>query len=389
MKKIYLDHGATTQVNPDVLDAMVPYFAEFYGNPSSIHSFGRETKKALEEAREKVAAGIGAEPREIVFTSGGTESDNIAIRGVARALQKKGNHLITSAVEHHAVLDACLALQKEGYKLTLLPVDEYGMVSAKDVEAAITDKTILISIMMANNEVGTVMPVAEIGKLARERGIIFHTDAVQAIGLLPLNVNDLYCDLLSLSAHKFYGPKGAGILYVRKGTKLDVFNFGGAQERKMRPGTENVPGIIGMGKAVEVVVADREKRAARISSLRDKLIQGLLKIEDTKLNGHTEQRLPGNVNVSVKYVEGESMILSLDLKGIAASSGSACTSGSLDPSHVLLAMGLDHQLAHGSLRMTLGADNTEEEIDYVLEVMPEIVARLRSMSPVYASSKKE
>ncbi|MFW0861420.1 MAG: cysteine desulfurase NifS [Dethiobacter sp.] len=389
MKKIYLDHGATTQVNPDVLDAMVPYFAEFYGNPSSIHSFGRETKKALEVAREKVAAGIGAEPREIVFTSGGTESDNIAIRGVARALQKKGNHLITSAVEHHAVLDACLALQKEGYELTLLPVDEYGMVSAKDVEAAITDKTILISIMMANNEVGTVMPIAEIGKLARERGIIFHTDAVQAIGLLPLNVNDLYCDLLSLSAHKFYGPKGAGILYVRKGTKLAVFNFGGAQERKMRPGTENVPGIIGMGKAVEVVVADREKRAARISSLRDKLIQGLLKIEDTKLNGHPEQRLPGNVNVSVKYVEGESMILSLDLKGIAASSGSACTSGSLDPSHVLLAMGLDHQLAHGSLRMTLGADNTEEEIDYVLEVMPEIVARLRSMSPFYASSKKE
>ncbi|MBT9140203.1 MAG: Cysteine desulfurase IscS [Dehalococcoidia bacterium] len=389
MKKIYLDHGATTQVNPDVLDAMVPYFAEFYGNPSSIHSFGRETKKALEVAREKVAAGIGAEPREIVFTSGGTESDNIAIRGVARALQKKGNHLITSAVEHHAVLDVCLALQKEGYELTLLPVDEYGMVSAKDVEAAITDKTILISIMMANNEVGTVMPIAEIGKLARERGIIFHTDAVQAIGLLPLNVNDLYCDLLSLSAHKFYGPKGAGILYVRKGTKLAVFNFGGAQERKMRPGTENVPGIIGMGKAVEVVVADREKRAARISSLRDKLIQGLLKIEDTKLNGHPEQRLPGNVNVSVKYVEGESMILSLDLKGIAASSGSACTSGSLDPSHVLLAMGLDHQLAHGSLRMTLGADNTEEEIDYVLEVMPEIVARLRSMSPFYASSKKE
>ncbi|MBS3886377.1 MAG: cysteine desulfurase NifS [Dethiobacter sp.] len=389
MKKTYLDHGATTQVNPDVLEVMLPFLGEFYGNPSSIHSFGRETKKALEEAREKVAAGIGAEPREIVFTSGGTESDNIAIRGVARALQKKGNHLITSAVEHHAVLDACLALKKEGYELTVLPVDEYGMVSAKDVEAAITDKTILISIMMANNEVGTVMPVAEIGKLARERGITFHTDAVQAIGLLPLDVNDLSCDLLSLSAHKFYGPKGVGILYVRKGAKLDVFNFGGAQERRMRPGTENVPGIIGMAKAVEVVVADREKRAARISSLRDKLIQGLLKIEDTKLNGHPEQRLPGNVNVSVKYVEGESMILSLDLKGIAASSGSACTSGSLDPSHVLIAMGLDHQLAHGSLRMTLGTDNTEEEIDYVLEVMPEIVARLRSMSSVYTGSKKE
>lgn len=388
MKKIYLDHGATTQANPEVLEVMFPFLGEFYGNPSSIHSFGRETKKALEEAREKVAAGIGAEPREIIFTSGGTESNNIAIRGVARALQKKGNHLITSAVEHHAVLDTCLALKKEGYALTVLPVDEYGMVSVEDVAAAITDKTILISVMMANNEVGTVMPVAEIGKLARERGITFHTDAVQAIGLLPLNVGDLTCDLLSLSAHKFYGPKGVGALYVRKGTKLDAFNFGGAQERRMRPGTENVPGIIGMGKAVEVVVADREKRADRIGLLRDKLIAGLLKIEDTKLNGHPEQRLPGNVNVSVKYVEGESMILSLDLKGIAASSGSACTSGSLDPSHVLIAMGLDHQLAHGSLRMTLGVDNTEEEIDYVLEVMPEIVARLRSMSSVYASKKE-
>lgn len=388
MKKVYLDHGATTRTNPEVLEAMMPYFTEIYGNPSSIHFFGREVRKALEEAREKVAKGIGAEPREIIFTSGGTESDNIAIRGVARALQDKGNHIITSAVEHHAVLDACLALKNEGYEITILPVDEFGMVSVKDVEAAITDKTILISIMMANNEVGTVMPVAEIGKLARDRGITFHTDAVQAIGVLPVDVNEINCDLLSMSAHKFYGPKGVGALYVRKGTKIKVFNFGGAQERKMRPGTENVPGIIGMGKAVELVMAKREERAARITALRDRLIQGLLAIEDTQLNGHPEHRLPGNVNISVQYIEGESLILSLDLKGIAASSGSACTSGSLDPSHVLMAMGLDHQTAHGSLRLTLGADNTEEEIAYVLEVIPEVVARLRSMSPVYACKKE-
>jgi cysteine desulfurase len=366
---------------------MMPYFSEIYGNPSSIHSFGREVRKAVEEAREKVAAAIGAEPREIVFTSGGTEADNLAIRGVARAQQKKGNHIITSAVEHHAVLDTCLALKEEGFEITVLPVDEYGMVNCKDVEDAITDKTILITIMMANNEVGTVMPVAEIGKLARERGITFHTDAVQAIGNLPVDVNEIQCDLLSMSAHKFYGPKGVGALYIRKGTKVKVFNFGGAQERKMRPGTEYVPGIVGMGKAIELAMTNREEKVARVRALRDKLTQGLLQIEDTQLNGHPKHRLPGNVNVSVQYVEGESLILSLDLKGIAVSSGSACTSGSLDPSHVLMSMGLDHQTAHGSLRLTLGTDNTEEEIDYVLEVIPEIVGRLRSMSPVYACKK--
>ncbi|EEG78997.1 cysteine desulfurase NifS [Dethiobacter alkaliphilus] len=384
MKKIYLDHGATTKMNPEVLETMMPYMTEIYGNPSSIHFFGREVRKAVEEAREKVAAAIGAQPREIIFTSGGTESDNLAIRGVARALRKKGNHIITSAVEHHAVIDTCNALKDEGFEVTAVPVDEHGMVNVKDVEAAITDQTILITIMMANNEVGTIMPVAEIGKLAKERGITFHTDAVQAIGSLPVNVEEINCDLLSMSAHKFYGPKGVGALYVRKGTKLKVYNFGGAQERKMRPGTENVPGIIGMGKAIELAVTDLEQKTEQVRKLRDKLIDGLMQIEDTKLNGHPQERLPGSVNVSIQYVEGESLILSLDLKGIAASSGSACTSGSLDPSHVLMAMGLDHQTAHGSLRLTLGRDNTEEEIDYVLEVIPEVVERLRSMSPVYA-----
>ena len=389
MKKIYLDHGATTKMNPEVLETMMPFMTEVYGNPSSIHFFGREVRKALEEAREKVAAAIGAEPREIIFTSGGTESDNLAIRGVARALHKKGNHIITSAVEHHAVIDTCNALKDEGFEVTAVPVDEHGRVDVKDVEAAITDQTILITIMMANNEVGTVMPVAEIGKLARDRGITFHTDAVQAIGSLPVDVADIQCDLLSLTAHKFYGPKGVGALYVRKGTKLKVYNFGGVQERKMRPGTENVPGIIGMGKAIELATTDLEEKTAKVKMLRDRLIDGLMKIEDTKLNGHPQERLPGSVNVSIQYVEGESLILSLDLKGIAASSGSACTSGSLDPSHVLMAMGLDHQTAHGSLRLTLGRENTAEEIDYVLEVIPEVVTRLRSMSSVYACKSEE
>ncbi|MBS4032063.1 MAG: cysteine desulfurase NifS [Clostridiales bacterium] len=383
MKKIYLDHGATTQLSEEVFETMKPYLFELYGNPSSLHSFGREVRKGLEEAREKVAAAIGAQPREIVFTSGGTESDNLAIRGVARAQQKKGNHIITSAVEHHAVIDTCHALKEEGFDITVVPVDETGMVSVKDVAAAITDKTILITIMMANNEVGTIQPVAEIGKLAREKGITFHTDAVQAIGNLPINVEELNCDLLSLSGHKFYGPKGTGALYVRKGTRLKVYSFGGSQERKLRPGTENVPGIIGLGKAIELAVKDMEQKTARVAGLRDRLIDGLLKLPDVRLNGHRTQRLPGNVNVSIQYVEGESLILSLDLKGIASSSGSACTSGSLDPSHVLLAMGLDHQTAHGSLRLTLGVENTDEEIDYVLEVVPEIVERLRAMSPVY------
>ena len=383
MQKVYLDNAATTRMHDEVLAAMQPYLNNVYGNPSSIHSFGREARKAVEEAREKTAAALGGEPREIIFTSGATEANNVAIRGVARALQQKGRHIITTAVEHHAVLDACKALEAEGFKVTVLPVDAYGMVSPRDVADAITDETILVSVMLANNEVGTVMPVAEIGKICRERGVVFHTDAVQAIGVLPVNVDDLQVDLLSLSAHKFHGPKGVGALYVRKGTKLKVFSFGGAQERKLRPGTENVAGIVGLGKAIELAVTDMEAKVSRIKAMRDKLMTGLLSIPHTRLNGHPEKRLPGYVNISFQYVEGESMILSLDLKGIAVSSGSACTSGSLDPSHVLMAMGLDHQTAHGSLRLTLSAYNTEEEIDYVLSVMPEIVARLRAMSPVY------
>lgn len=383
MNKIYMDHGATTPLNQEVFAEMQPYFTELFGNPSSLHYFGREVRKGVEEAREQVAVAIGADPKEIIFTSGGTESDNMAIRGVARAVQKKGNHIITSAVEHHAVLDTCKGLEDEGFDITVVPVDEYGMVAVKDVEAAITDKTVLVSIMLANNEVGTIQPVAEIGRMVRAKGITFHTDAVQAIGSLPVNVNDLHCDLLSMSAHKFYGPKGVGALYVRKGTKMKVCEFGGSQERRLRPGTENVPAIIGMGKAITLVMQDMEKKVAYIGGLRDRMIEGLLAIEHVRLNGHREKRLPGNVNVSIKFVEGESLILSLDLKGIAVSSGSACTSGSLDPSHVLLAMGLDHQTAHSSLRLTLGVENTNDEVDYVLSVIPEIVNRLRAMSSVY------
>ncbi len=387
MRKVYLDHAATTPLHTEVFAAMKPYFTEHYGNPSSVYAIGREARKAVDEAREKVAAALGAEHQEIIFTSGATESNNLAIRGTARALQHKGKHIITCAVEHHAVLDTCLALQKEGFEVTVLPVDEYGLVSVKDLETALREQTILVTIMMANNEVGTVMPTAEIGRLCQERGIVFHTDAVQAIGKLPVDVNELHVDLLSLSAHKFYGPKGIGALYVRKGTRLSSYHFGGAQERKIRPGTENVPGIVGLGKAIELATSQMEEKNKRIKALRDKLKDGVLAIPHTRLNGHPERRLPGNLNVSILYVEGESLILSLDLKGIAVSSGSACTSGSLDPSHVLLAMGLDHQTAHGSLRFTLGDDNTEEEIDYVLEVLPEIVARLRSMSPVYEGNK--
>jgi cysteine desulfurase len=367
---------------------MLPFFTETFGNPSSLHQFGREVRKAVDEAREKTAQAIGASPQEIIFTSGGTEADNLAIRGVARARQKKGNHIITTAIEHHAVLDACLALKEEGFEVTVLPVDEHGRISLEELKAAINDKTILISVMMANNEVGTVQPLPEIGKLARERGIAFHTDAVQALGNLPVNVNDLNCDLLALSAHKFYGPKGVGALYVRGGTRIKIFNFGGSQEKKLRPGTENVPGIVGMGRAAELAVDGMEEKVKYVTGLRDRLIEGLLKIGDVRLNGHPTERLPNNVNVSVQYVEGESLILSLDLKGIAASSGSACTSGSLDPSHVLTAMGLDHQTAHGSLRLSLGYRNTVEEIDYVLGEIPEIVSRLRAMSPFYQACKK-
>ncbi|MDN5293072.1 MAG: cysteine desulfurase [Eubacteriales bacterium] len=383
--KVYLDHSATTPVDPEVARAMYECMLHNWGNPSSIHSFGREAKKAMEEAREKVAAAIGADdPAEIIFTSGGTEADNLAIKGVAEANAKRGNHIITSSVEHHAVLDACKYLEKHGFEVTYLPVDEYGMVSVEDVRRAITDRTILISIMHANNEVGTIQPVEEIGRLAREKGIYFHVDAVQTVGKIPVNVKDLNCDLLSISAHKIYGPKGIGCLYVRKGTRILPIQHGGAQERRRRAGTENMPGIVGFGVAIEKAVREMPERAEKERKLRDKIINTVMNtIPHTKLNGHPEKRLPNNANFSFQYIEGESILLMLDMKGIAASSGSACTSGSLEPSHVLLAMGIPHEIAHGSVRFTLGKDNTEEQIDYLLEVLPEIVERLRAMSPLY------
>ena len=387
MRKVYFDNGATTPLDEKVLEAMLPFYKELYGNPSSLHSFGREVKKSLEEAREKVAAAINARPEEIYFTSGGTEADNLAVQGVARALKKKGNHIITSAVEHHAVLDVCKAMEEEGFKVTFLPVDEYGMVSPEAFREAVTGDTILASIMLANNEVGTLQPIEEISAITREKGIVLHTDAVQAIGNLPVDVGKLGVDLLTLAAHKFNGPKGVGALYVRRGTRVRKVAHGGGQEKKVRPGTENIPGIVGLGRAIELATADIPGKAAHLAFLRDKLIQGLMKIPDVKLNGHPEMRLPGNVNLSFAYVEGESLLLSLDMKGVAASSGSACTSGSLEPSHVLLAMGMPHETAHGSLRFTLGKYNTEEDVDYVLEVLPEIVERLRSMSPVAKRDK--
>ncbi|KYH32368.1 cysteine desulfurase NifS [Neomoorella mulderi] len=385
MRRVYLDHSATTPVRPEVLEAMLPFLKdEAFGNPSTIYSYGREAKKALDEAREKVASLIGARPEEIFFTSGGTEADNLALIGTAAANEKKGRHIITSSIEHHAVLHTAQYLMRHGFKITFLPVTPEGLVRVEDVEEAITDETILISVMHVNNEVGTIQPIKEIGHLARERGIIFHTDAVQSVGKIPVNVDELNVDLLSASSHKIYGPKGVGCLYIRKGTRINPILHGGAQERKRRPGTENMPGIVGFGRAAELAGQELDSEMERLKGLRDKLIDGIMnRIEDVQLNGDREKRVATNANFSFRYVEGESLLLSLDMKGICASSGSACTSGSLDPSHVLLAMGIPHEVAHGSVRMTLGRDNTEADIDYVLEVMPEIVARLRSMSPLY------
>ena len=381
MDRIYLDNAATTAVSPEVLTAMLPYFTECYGNPSSIHSTGRDAHKAVDAARRQVAAAINADPAEIYFTAGGSESDNWAIKGTAFAKRDKGNHIITTAIEHHAVLHTCQWLEKQGFEVTYLPVDENGLVSVEDVEKAITDKTILISIMAANNEIGTIEPIAEIGALARSKGILFHTDAVQAVGAIPLDVKAMNIDMLSMSGHKFHGPKGIGALYIRKGVRLDTLIAGGAQERGKRAGTENLPGIVGIGKAIEIATRDMEANAARMTALRDKLIHGILEsIPDVRLNGHPTRRLPNNVNVSVRYIEGEALLLRLDLAGIAGSSGSACTSGSLDPSHVLLAIGLPHEIAHGSLRLTLGTDTTEADIDEVLDKLPGIVKNLRDMS---------
>ncbi len=388
MKRIYLDYAATTPTHPEVVKAMLPYFTDAFGNPSSLYSYGQEAKGAIEEARSKVANLIGAQNEEIVFTSGGTEADNFALKGVAYANESKGNHIVTSSIEHHAVIEACKFLERRGYSVTYLPVDEYGLVEPDDVKKAITAKTILISVIHASNEVGTIEPVAEISRIAREAGIYFHTDAVQAVGHIPVNVNELGVDLLSMSAHKLYGPKGVGALYIRKGTKLSPFMHGGGQEKERRASTENVPGIVGFGKAVEIAQHDMSEEATRLARLRDQLIKGLLeRIDHTRLNGHPQKRLPNNVNVSVDFVEGESMILNLDLEGICASTGSACSSSSLEPSHVLLALGLSHEQAHGSLRFSLGKWTIEEEIERVLGVLPGIVAKLRAMSPLLKTGK--
>ncbi|HHW12630.1 MAG TPA: cysteine desulfurase NifS [Firmicutes bacterium] len=381
---IYLDHAATTPVKPEVLEAMLPYFTEHYGNPSSIYKVAQRNKKAIDDARAVVAGHLGAQPNEIFFTSGGTEADNWAIKGMAEALKEKGNHIITTNIEHHAVLHPCQYLEKNGFEVTYLEVDPDGLVSAEQVEAAIRPETILITIMYANNEIGTIMPIAEIGAVAKKHGIVFHTDAVQAVGHLPIDVHAQNIDLLSLSGHKFYGPKGTGALYVRRGLKLPPLLHGGGQERNRRAGTENVPGIVGLAKALDLACQDMEAKNAKIKALRDYLIDGIkARIPYCRLNGHREKRLPNNVNFSFEFIEGESLLLLLDMEGIAASSGSACTSGSLDPSHVLLALGLPHEQAHGSVRFTLGENNTREEMDVVLAKLPAFVERLRSMSPLY------
>jgi cysteine desulfurase len=388
MRRIYLDHAATTPTRPEVVKAVLPYFADAFGNHSSIYSYGREGKGAVEEARTRVANLIGARSEEIVFTSGGTEADNFALKGAAYANERKGNHIITTSIEHHAVLEVCKFLGRRGFRITYLPVDKHGLVDPDDVRKAITDKTILISVMHANNEVGTIEPVERIGEIAGEAGVHFHSDAVQTVGHIPVDVDELRVDLLSISAHKFYGPKGVGALYVRKGTKLVSLMHGGEQEKRRRAGTENVPAIVGLGKAVELAGREMGEEAKRLAYLRDKLIKGLEeKIDHIRLNGHPTRRLPNNINISVDFVEGESLLLSLDLEGICASTGSACSSASLEPSHVLLVLGLPHEQAHGSLRFTLGRENTEADIERVLEVLPGIVARLRAMSPLSKTQK--
>ncbi|HSQ94410.1 MAG TPA: cysteine desulfurase NifS [Methanoregula sp.] len=380
---IYMDHSATTYVRPEVAEAMAPYHTEHFGNPSSVYSIARESRNAVDAARAQVAQALGAEPDEIYFTSGGSESDNWAIKGVAFANRKKGNHIITSKIEHHAVLHTCEYLEKEGFAVTYLPVDQYGLVDPAELERAITDRTILVSIMYANNEIGTIEPVAELGAVARKHKIPFHTDAVQAVGNIPIDVKAQNIDLLSLSAHKFYGPKGVGVLYIRKGMKIDNLIHGGGQERRRRAGTENIAGIVGLGKAIELATADIEGHNKKIRSLRDRLLGGILGgIPHVRLNGHPEKRLPNNINVSFEYIEGESMLLWLDEDGICASTGSACTSGSLEPSHVLLATGLPVEISHGSLRLTLGNVNTDADVDFVLKVLPDVVSRLRKMSPL-------
>jgi cysteine desulfurase len=384
MKQIYLDYAATTPADPEVVQAMLPYFHKAFGNPSAIYSYGQEAKNAVEEARAKVANLIGARDDEIVFTGSGTEADNFALKGAAFANKSKGNHIITSSIEHHAILESCKFLGKMDFKITYLPVDGYGLVDPDTVKKAITDKTILISIMHANNEVGTIQPISEISQVAKEAGVYFHTDAVQTAGHIQTNVQELGVDLLSISAHKLYGPKGVGLLYIKKGTKILPFLNGGAQERGRRASTENVPGIVGFGKAAELAGQEINSEAERITRLRDKLITGIQKnIDHVHLNGHPVKRLPNNANISVEFVEGESMCLNMDMAGICISTGSACSSTSLEASHVLLAMGLDPVKAHGSLRFTMGKWTTDEEIDKVLVTLPRIISKLRAMSPLY------
>ena len=387
--KVYLDNAATTMVRQEVVDAMIPAFTTYYGNPSSLHEFARDAEQLLDNARKDVAAVIGAKPDEIVFTGGGSESDNMALRGAVAANKKKGKHVITSAVEHHAVLYTLQAMEREGLiDLTILPVDEYALVSVESLQNALRDDTVLVSIMFANNEVGSINPIAELGKVCCDKGVLFHTDAVQATGHVPIDVTKMNIDLLSISAHKFHGPKGVGVLYIRKGVRIPSLIIGGGQEKKRRAGTENVPGIVGLATALKLANEHMAENAVKVGALRDKLLKGIAeRIPDVKLNGHPTLRLPNNVNYSIRYIEGESILLMLDINGIAASSGSACTSGSLDPSHVLLAMGLPHEIAHGSLRMTLSEFTTEEEIDYVLDLLPQIIQRLRDMSPLYPKQK--
>ena len=391
MKKIiYMDHAATTPTKPEVLQEMIPYFTQKFGNPSSVYSIARETKSAIDDARQKVAIALGANSDEIYFTGGGSESDNWALKGIVYANSDKGNHIITTKIEHHAVLHTCEYLEKHGYAITYLPVDSDGLINIDDLKNAITDKTILVSIMFANNEIGTIQPIAEIGKLCRGKGIYFHTDAVQAIGNVPVNVKDMNIDLLSLTAHKFYGPKGVGALYIRKGVRIHSLIQGGAQENRRRAGTENVPGIVGLGKAIELAVQNIDEHMSKLSALRDTLIKSIMEqIPYVRLNGHPVKRLPNNVNICFRFIEGESLLLLLDEMGVCASSGSACSSGSLDPSHVLLAIGLSHEIAHGSLRLTLGDATTQEDVNFTIEILPKIVKRLRDMSPLYEDFLKK
>lgn len=388
MERIYLDYAATTPTDPEVLKAMQPYFTDIFGNASSIHSFGQEARKGMEAARQTLSDFLGAKTDEIIFNSGGTESNNTAIFGAALALKNKGNHIITSSIEHHAIIEPCKFLEKQGYKVTYLPVDKDGLVNPEDVKKAISKETILITIMHANNEIGTIQPIEEIAKIAKEAGVCMHSDAVQTVGHIPIEVNKLGVDLLSLSAHKFYGPKGVGALYVRKGIKMTPYLHGGDQERGRRASTSNVAGIVGLGKAIELARQSMTQEAKFQSELRDLLIKEIpRRISECHLNGHPQSRLPNNVNFSFSYIEGESILLNLDLLGIAASTGSACTSSSLEPSHVLLAIGLSHEIAHGSLRLTLGRFSKKTDIDYLLEHLPKIVDKLRRMSPLYEEKK--